>query len=123
MNVQQRIEQKLTNGLQPFRLNVENESYMHNVPPGSESHFKVLIVSPAFETKTLVERHRMVYAVLGDDMRKGIHALTITSKTPAEWEANATAFESSPCLGGSKRTAQSASPDSATTKRRKASIA
>ena len=102
MNVQQRIEQKLTQSLQPDRLVVENESFMHNVPPGSESHFKVLIVSPAFETKSLVERHRMVYAALGNDMRDAIHALAITSKTPTEWEAGASVPKSPPCRGGSK---------------------
>ncbi len=103
MNVQQRIEQKLTDSLQPAWLRVENESFMHKVPPGSESHFKVVIVSSAFEDTSLVQRHRMVYTSLGDDMRDIIHALSIVSMTPAEWETNATAIESPRCLGGSKQ--------------------
>jgi len=97
---QARIEEKLRS-LSPTHLEVVNESHMHSVPPGSESHFKVVIVSPRFEGLMLVHRHRLVYETLGDEMRQ-IHALAITSKTPAEWEASPTALKSPPCLGGSK---------------------
>jgi BolA protein len=75
---------------------------MHSVPPGSETHFKVVVVSALFEGKSLVERHRLVYDALGEEMRSGVHALTITSRTPGEWEKNASAPPSPPCLGGSK---------------------
>ena len=105
MNVQQRIQEKLVENLQPAWLNVENESYLHSVPPGSQSHFKVLVVSSAFEGKSLVERHRMVYSSLGDEMRDVIHALAIVSKTPAEWNTDSQVLDSPACLGGSKRTA------------------
>jgi BolA family transcriptional regulator, general stress-responsive regulator len=101
VNVQQRIEQKLTETLQPSLLNVVNESPLHNVPPGSESHFRVLIVSQLFEHKSLVQRHRMVYAALGDEMHSVIHALAITPKTDAEWKTNDSAIGSPSCLGGS----------------------
>jgi len=83
-------------------LDVQNESSMHSVPPGSETHFKVVVVSDVFEGKLLVERHRLVYAALADEMKNGVHALTITSKTPAEWQKNAASPASPPCLGGSK---------------------
>jgi stress-induced morphogen len=74
---------------------------MHSVPPGAESHFKVVVVSPVFEQVSLLQRHRMVHAVLGEEMRESIHALTITSQTPAEWEKNPIARESPACRGGS----------------------
>lgn len=100
MSRQARIEEKLRS-LSPTFLEVVNESHMHSVPPGSESHFKVVIVSPRFEGLPLVARHRLVYETLGDEMRE-IHALAITGKTPAEWEASPSAPKSPPCLGGSK---------------------
>lgn len=100
--LQQRIEQKLSEQLQPTWLEVENESAMHHVPPGSESHFKVTIVSPAFAHKSLVQRHRMVYAALGEEMRGAIHALTIASQTPEEWEHHPSRLASPACSGGSK---------------------
>ena len=49
-----------------------------------------------------VERHRLVYDALADEMKSGVHALTITSRTPAEWQKNASSPASPPCLGGSK---------------------
>jgi len=97
---QARIEEKLRS-LSPTHLEVVNESHMHSVPPGSESHFKVVIVSSRFEGLMPVVRHRLVYETLGDEMRE-IHALAITSKTPSEWEASPQAPKSPPCLGGSK---------------------
>jgi BolA protein len=102
VRIQQTIERKLREGLTPVVLDVINESSMHSVPPGSETHFKVTVVSPAFEGKSLVERHRLVYALLDDEMRGGVHALAVTSRTPAEWEKSAEVAKSPPCLGGSK---------------------
>lgn len=75
---------------------------MHSVPPGSETHFKVTVVSDAFHGKTLVGRHRLIYVLLDDEIRGGLHALSITSRTPAEWKENAAVATSPPCLGGSK---------------------
>ena len=56
--IQEVIETKLHNEFEPTHLNVVNESYMHNVPAGSESHFKVVVVSDAFEGLRLIARHR-----------------------------------------------------------------
>ena len=53
MSVQQRIETKIRTALAPSHLEVINESHKHSVPPGSESHFKLVIVSPTFEGKPL----------------------------------------------------------------------
>ena len=102
MQVQRRIEDKLREKLAPAFLEVINESHMHSVPVGSESHFKVVVVSATFEGKSLVQRHRLVYDALGDEMHGTIHALAITSRTPAEWEESDTVAKSPPCLGGSK---------------------
>jgi len=102
VQVQRRIEQKLRDKFVPFALEVINESSMHSVPAGSETHFKVVVVSEAFEGKPLLERHRLVYDALGDEMRAGLHALTITSRTPGEWQKSGAVLASPPCLGGSK---------------------
>ena len=73
MNVQERMERKLREGLEVIHLEVENESNQHNVPTGSESHFKVVVVSPSFEGRNLVARHREVYRLLGEELRTGVH--------------------------------------------------
>ena len=54
---------------------------------GDGRHFNALIVSPAFEGKTRVARHQLVYAALGDRMRAEVHALSMRTLTPAEYEA------------------------------------
>ena len=102
MSMQQNIEAKLRAGLEPEHLEVVNESHMHNVPPGSESHFKVTIVSPRFEGERLVGRHRMVNAILAEELAGRIHALALHTYTPAEWAERQQAPQSPPCLGGGK---------------------
>lgn len=103
MRLQNRIQEKLTAALAPVVLDVVNESHMHSVAPGSETHFKVLVVSPAFEGKGLVDRHRAVNGVLSAEFASGLHALTIRALTPAQYEADGAAgFVSPKCLGGSK---------------------
>jgi BolA protein len=102
VRIQREIERKLREKLTPVVLDVVNESSMHSVPPGSETHFKVTVVSGEFEGKSAVERHRLVYAILDDELRGGVHALTLTSRTPAEWEKNPATTQSPACLGGSK---------------------
>ena len=103
MTRQQSIHDKLSLSLQPTHLDVENESRMHNVPAGSETHFKVLVVSEAFEGLGLVDRHRRVNAALAEELKTGLHALTIRALTPAQWSAQgAPDFQSPQCLGGSK---------------------
>lgn len=80
-----------------------NESHMHNVPPGSETHFKVILVSDAFEGKPLLGRHRAVNTLLDAELKGGVHALSIVAKTPKEWAASAGSVPPSPaCRGGSK---------------------
>lgn len=55
---------------------------------GDGSHFEAIIVSPAFEGKRLIARHQLVYAALGERMKAEIHALSMRTLTPAEYEAN-----------------------------------
>ena len=62
---------------QPSHLEVINESNMHNVPKGSETHFKVVVVSDSFEGLSLVKRHRAVNEVLAQELQSGVHALSI----------------------------------------------
>lgn len=103
MSVQATIEQKLANQLDAMHLDVVNESSQHNVPPGSESHFKVVLVSADFEGKSLVARHRMVNTILKDELQHQVHALALHTYTEAEWkERHGNAPMSPPCLGGSK---------------------
>lgn len=101
MKMQTQIETKLKSELNPSHLEVINESRNHSVPAGSETHFKVVVVSPKFEKKSLVERHREVYRVLQSEMSSGVHALAVHTYTDEEWRATQ-APKSPPCLGGSK---------------------
>lgn len=103
MSTQATIEQKITDALHPVHLEVSNESHMHNVPPGSESHFKVTVVSNEFCEKMLVARHRIVNKILADELTGSVHALSLHTLTPEEWqEKNGEIRKSPPCLGGSK---------------------
>jgi BolA protein len=98
--VKERIEGKLKEALDPSHLEVINESHMHNVPKGSETHFKVIVVSTRFDGMSPVRRHQLVYGALADEMKAGVHALAITSRSPSEWGANPEANTSPKCLGG-----------------------
>ncbi|MGB0848708.1 MAG: BolA family protein [Thiolinea sp.] len=103
MTIQLQIETKLQQALQPEILEVVNESHMHNVPPGSESHFKVTVVSEQFDGKMLVARHRMVNKILADELSGMIHALALHTLTPAQYFERAGKVAESPeCMGGSK---------------------
>jgi BolA protein len=103
MSVQQTITDKLRDALAPDYLDVLNESHMHNVPAGSESHFKVVAVAECFEGKPLIQRHRLINAALAEELAGKIHALALHTMTPAEWAARGERVADSPeCRGGSK---------------------
>ncbi len=55
---------------------------------GDGQHFQALIVSRAFDGKSRVQRHQLVYAALGERMREEIHALSMKTLTPQEWKAD-----------------------------------
>ncbi|XP_022160930.1 bolA-like protein 1 [Myzus persicae] len=93
------IRTKLQNRFNPKVLQLINESHMHNVPKDSETHFKVVIVSDEFEGMPLIKRHRLVNAILTDELKSGVHALSIVAKAPTQWKDEP--IESSPnCRGG-----------------------
>ena len=103
MTVQQTIESKITAELQPSHLEVVNESHMHSVPPGSESHFKLVVVSERFAGRTRVARHQMVNRILADELERHLHALSMQTHSAAEWRDRAgSVLESPACLGGGK---------------------
>ncbi len=97
--VLQRIEDKLK-ALQPEHLEVFNESAGHNVPRGSETHFKVVVVSGSFQEFSRVARHQLINQILAEELRGPIHALSIQSLTPSEWlERDGYIAESPHCAG------------------------
>lgn len=102
MSIQNTIEQKLAGEFDAEYLRVENESHMHNVAPGSESHFKVTIVSESFKDQMLIKRHRMVNKTLEQELQQ-IHALALHTLTPEEWVVRQGVVADSPhCRGGGK---------------------
>lgn len=80
------IERKLTEALSPVRLDVIDESHLHaghaGARPEGESHFRVEITSTAFEGKSRVERQRLVYGALAEEMAGPIHALALKTLSP-----------------------------------------
>jgi BolA protein len=77
------------------------------VPPNSETHFKVILVSEAFDGKRKVARHQQVYAALATQLEGPVHALALHTYTPAEWQQRQQEAPTSPqCLGGSKNDQQ-----------------
>lgn len=100
MSVQQTIEEKLREALAPSHLDVINESHMHSVPPNSETHFKLVVVSLAFEGRRQVQRHQQIYQLLADEMAAGVHALALHTYAPQEWGADSEAPASPNCMGG-----------------------
>ena len=99
--MQAAIEDKLKAALEPSHLEVINESHLHNVPPGSQSHFRVRVVSQAFAGQPLVARHRTVNQALAEEIAGPIHALALETLTDDEWaERGGVGQESPECLGG-----------------------
>ena len=81
------IEDTLNEAFAPEALGVEDEGHLHEGHEGARDgrgHFRVLIISSAFDGKSLLERHRMVYKALGEMMRLDIHALAFDAWSPDE---------------------------------------
>lgn len=104
MTLQKVIEDKLIDALAPIYVEVVNESGSHNVPPGSETHFKVVLVADTFAGERLLARHRRVNGILADELAGGVHALALHTYTPDEWQSRFGEVPESPaCLGGGRR--------------------
>jgi BolA protein len=85
------ITQKLTEAFAPARLEVIDESHQHvghaGHRPGGETHYRVYIVSEAFQGKSRLECHRMINETLSSELKGGVHALAIEARAPGEVEA------------------------------------
>jgi stress-induced morphogen len=96
------IERLLIECFEPTHLKISDFSHGHSVPEGSESHVKVVIASESFASKNRVQRHRLVYSCLQDELNNGLHALQLHLYT--EKELLTANIEPPPkCKGGSKR--------------------
>lgn len=96
-----RIKTLLQSELTPNFLEVIDESHNHHVPQGSESHFKLIIVSAIFDKQSLIERHRSINQLLKVEFDKGMHALALHTYTPTEWQNKKNIAPDSPnCKGG-----------------------
>ena len=88
MSVAETIRAKLTAALAPERLEIVDESDQHaghaGAREGGESHFRLLIVAGAFAGKSRVERQRMIYGLLAEEMSGPVHALALTTQSPEE---------------------------------------
>ena len=88
MGTRDLITQKLTTAFAPARLEVRDDSHLHQGHaghrPGGESHFSVHIVANAFKGKSRIERHRMINEALLGELKGGVHALAIQALAPGE---------------------------------------
>ena len=87
MSTQEKIEQVLRQTLAATVVEVEDESALHVGHAGAASgggHYRVKVVSPLFEGKSQVQRHRMVYDALAAEMQRTIHALALTTLAPGQ---------------------------------------
>jgi BolA protein len=97
------IESKLKTALEPSHLEVIDESYLHNVEPGRESHVRIVAISKSFEGLNLVKRHQLIYSQIQEEISGPIHAISLHTFTEEEWRKKNQQAEPSPdCLGGSK---------------------
>ncbi|MBX7147615.1 BolA family transcriptional regulator [bacterium] len=102
MSRQETITTLLIQNFNPVFLEVLNESHKHSGPK-SETHYKVVVVSSAFEKESLINRHRLINGALKRVFDEGMHALSIIAYSPAEWKAKGGVVPASPpCMGGSK---------------------
>ena len=101
--IQQSIYEALAATFDPSYLVVTNESHQHNVPSGSESHFKVVVVSESFVDQRLIQRHQRVNRALATQLNGQIHALSMHTYSQTEWKQKGEAAPLSPnCLGGGR---------------------
>jgi len=99
----ERIHEQLTQALAPLHMELVDESHLHG-GHGRGTHFNLVVVSEAFTGLLPVRRHRLVYGALQAELDEGLHALTLRTLSPAEWQAaqGSLAAASPPCHGGSK---------------------
>lgn len=90
MRVEATIRSKLTEAFAPSRLEIVDESHLHEghvgARPEGQTHFRVEIVSAAFDGLSRVARQRQVYSALADELAGPVHALALKTMAPAEEE-------------------------------------
>ena len=97
MKMRTSIESKIQTTFLPKHWELVNESHLHSAGR-EESHFRLLIVAPSFAGLSRVQRQQKVYQVLGEELKSGVHALSLRLLTPEEWEAgHADGFVSPSC--------------------------
>ena len=102
MNMQNQIENKLKNTLSHKHVLVKNESNLHRGGEGAETHFRIEIVAAEFESKNLLDRHRLVAKILEHEFGQ-IKAYSLHTYSPAEWEKlNGSELPRSPTCAQSK---------------------
>jgi BolA family transcriptional regulator, general stress-responsive regulator len=88
MNIEMNIKAKLTAGLDPTALAVDDESHLHaghgGARAGGQTHYRIKVASARFAGKGRLERHRMVYALLAEEIARGVHALALQTLAPGE---------------------------------------
>ncbi len=99
MIIQKEIDDILVKELAPTHYLVENESHQHNVPPNSETHFKLVVVSDVFKGMRQVQRHQKIYQLLAAQLAGPIHALALHTFSPEEWQESQQVADSPNCLG------------------------
>ena len=94
------IESQIVNTLSSFMnlasLKIINESFMHNVPEGSESHFKIVVVTNDFNNLSIIQRHKLIYKTL-DHLMSKIHALSIHAFNEEEFKLKPIILDSPEC--------------------------
>ena len=104
MTIEEQIHIKIEEALHPKHLEILNESHMHNVPSNSETHFKWVVVTDQFDGKSRIERHKIINNLLALELSSEVHALSLVTLTPPEWDSNNKKIQPSPkCLGGQKQ--------------------
>ena len=96
MIVQNKIDKLLRDNLNVSKLIIRNDSNKHNVPPNSESHFNVKIVSDDFQDLSQIQRHKIVYKAVRSLLAE-IHAFSITAMTTLEFKANPSLRDTPDC--------------------------
>ena len=96
MIVQNKINKLLRDNFNISELIIRNESYKHNVPPNSESHFNVQIVSDDFLNLSHIQRHKIVYKAV-EILLTEIHAFSITAMTTSEFKENPSLRDTPDC--------------------------
>lgn len=102
MDFETSIRKKLLEYFNPTVVEVLNESHGHSVPKGSQTHFKVTLVSAFFNGVGRVKRHQMVYEKLAAELTTGVHALALHLYTEEEWSQRSGVAPESPACAGRK---------------------